>query len=87
MVRSKKGVELAMNTIVIAIIVVIVLIITVLLFTGILQGANLPGFVQCEDGIVGGYTCVPEDQAESYAMCHERAGCSENEVCCREQGS
>ncbi|MFT4309747.1 MAG: hypothetical protein ACMXYL_04630 [Candidatus Woesearchaeota archaeon] len=82
---NSRGVELAMSTIVIAIVLLVVMIVMLMIFRGVWSGANLPGFVKCEFRSVFGGTweCV-EGQGEGI-LCIEGGGCPENTICCKSE--
>jgi hypothetical protein len=58
MKMNKKGVELALNTIIISIIGLIVLFVLVLIFTGVIS--PVPKLAECGSGIYHDFTCVSE---------------------------
>ncbi len=83
---NKKAVELAMNTIIIAIMSIIVLVVLIMIFTGKASLFNSSTSV-CGDGAWSSWQCVPEDQKDNYAICNSAITCSEGEVCCQKSNN
>lgn len=85
---NKKGVELTLNTIIIAIILLVVLVVILAIFTNVMGDSvrNLLGFSNCASK---GGDCVPEGQCKGvgYTQIFRFGGCGydENEnapFCC-----
>ena len=63
MAFNRKGVELALNTIIISILGIIVLVVLVLIFTGTIR--PLPELAQCGQGVYADFECVEESLKDS----------------------
>ncbi len=80
--RDKKGVELTMQTIIIAVLVIVVLIVLILIFSK--SAKNF--FLGTSDCAAKGGECMPRPCPDGYT--NHFAGnpsCSDNEICCVEE--
>lgn len=78
---NRKGVELAMSTIVIGIVLIVVMVIVLMIFRGVWSDANLPGFIQCENRIGGNWEC--KDEKQDGIVCVEGGCPTTAKYCCR----
>ena len=86
-IMNKKGVELALNTIIISIILLVVMVVLLLIFTGVWRGADIPGFVKCDNRIGGDWSCVSEGDSDGM-FCTPGGGCEDPlPVCCRKEAN
>jgi len=84
---NRKGVELALNTIIISIILIVVMVVILMIFTGVWRGAALPDFVKCQNRIGGDWSCVSEADAEDL-FCTPGGACEDPQpVCCRKEAN
>jgi hypothetical protein len=80
---NKKGAELALNTIIIAIIVLVVMAVVLMLFTGVWRDADFLSFTKCENRLGGDWDCYSESAKPEGAYCVGEARCGSGKVCCR----
>ena len=82
---NKKGVELAMNTIIIAVIAIIVLIVLILLFT---KNASIfsSSTVNCGEGVWSDWQCIPTTDKKEGDICNSAISCSKDKICCKKTG-
>ena len=85
---NRKGVELALNTIIISIILIVVMVVILMIFTGVWRGAALPEFVECSNRIGGDWECVNDGDAEGM-FCTPGGNCRDDTKpnCCRSEGN
>ena len=75
--KSKKGMDMSLQTVVVAALVLLILVVLILVFTGQIGNFN-KSLNACDEK---GYTCTsgsrcgPEEQFYSY-------GCKDNQICC-----
>ncbi len=84
---NKKGVELAMNTIIVAVIAIIVLIVLILLFT---KNASIFSYstVNCGEGVWSDWQCIPTTDKKEGDICNSAITCSsEDTICCKKGGN
>ena len=83
MMKNKKGVELALNTIIVAVLVLIVLVILVFIFVN-KSREFVTGISSCESRHSGNYQCV--EDADSCTNLGGRidvsATCQDKSMCC-----
>ncbi|GEM_PF-6670820 len=87
MIHNKKGAELTLNTIIIAVIVLIVLVVMVLIFTGKIRRTS-EGITEVEQSvdaekceIPGVRTCVETPRCNRI-LTQFQASCQAGQVCC-----
>ena len=78
--RTKRGVQLTLSTVVIAVLVIIVLIVLIVIFTKG-TGSFFGGVTSCEDR---GGTCVDSPQicTQSDGSVYRLGKCPQDKVCC-----
>ncbi len=80
---NKKGVELAMNTIIVATIAIIVLIVLILLFT---KNASIfsSSTTVCGEGAWSSWSCMDKTADREGFICNSALSCnSEEKICCK----
>ncbi len=76
--KSKKGVELTMSTIIIAVLVIVVLIVLILIFTGSVRNF----FIGTSDCKAKSGTCANECAIDETNMFSGNPSCEEGLICC-----
>jgi len=76
--KSKKGVEMSMNTIIIAALALVILVVLIILLTK--QTGNVDQTINSCDG--RGYTCSSGTSCPSGTSLYSSRGCGDGNVCC-----
>ncbi len=81
---ARRGMELSLNTIVIAVIAVIILVILIMLVSNSAKKyvQTETSVTSCGSGILSTYTCIDQTTAEREGLRCLSTGCPKGKLCC-----